>query len=229
MWSFWKVLRMCFSTAWSVMTSRAAMPLLERPSAISATTSRVDAQLLELSHSGGRERLAAELGQRCIAPELECIVQECGLALVVRRSPRFRPQLGKAVEVQDSALDVEDVPPVRSSEGFRRPYPTPFEGRQYRPAAPPSKFPAASRPRAPRSVARRRAFVCSNPGHGRPMAPPDPNRRPSFSFQVFGLDGGFIGTIHLIWSDLYRGQPCPQAGGQYFFIAPIGYFRCEHF
>jgi len=110
MWSFWKVLRMCFSTAWSVMTSRAAMPLLERPSAISATTSRVDAQLLELSHSGGRERLAAELGQRCIAPELECIVQKCGLALVVRRSPRFRPQLGKAVEVQDSALDVEDVP-----------------------------------------------------------------------------------------------------------------------
>ncbi len=72
-------------------------------------------------------------------------------------------------------------------------------------------------------------IVCSNPGHGRPTAPPDPNRRPSYSFQVFGLDGGFIGTIHLIRTDLYRGQPCPQAGGQYFFIAPIGYFRCEHF
>jgi hypothetical protein len=48
-------------------------------------------------------------------------------------------------------------------------------------------------------------------------------------FLGFGLDGSFIGTIHLIRADLYRGQPCPQAGGLYFFIPPIGYYRCEHF
>lgn len=72
-------------------------------------------------------------------------------------------------------------------------------------------------------------IVCSDPGHGRPTAPPDPNRRPSYNFKVFGLDGSFIGTIHLVRTDLYRGQPCPQAGGQYFFIPPIGYYRCEHF
>jgi hypothetical protein len=73
-------------------------------------------------------------------------------------------------------------------------------------------------------------IVCSDPGHGRPPVPPDPNGAPSYNFKIFGLDGSFTGTAHLIRADLYRGQPCPQTGGgPYFFIAPIGYYRCEHF
>jgi hypothetical protein len=76
-------------------------------------------------------------------------------------------------------------------------------------------------PGAPRTV-------CSDPGHGRPV-PGDPNAPPSYNFKLFTLDGSFIGTSHLIRADLYRGQPCPPSGQQYFFIAPIGNYRCEHF
>jgi hypothetical protein len=71
-------------------------------------------------------------------------------------------------------------------------------------------------------------IVCSDPGHGRPVIG-DPNPPPSYAFKVFALNGTFTGTLHLIRSDLYRGQPCPQAGGQYFPIPVIGYHRCEHF
>ena len=71
-------------------------------------------------------------------------------------------------------------------------------------------------------------IVCSDPGHGRPVIS-DPNPPPSYNFKVFALDGTFTGTIHLIRSDLYRGQPCPQTGGSYFPITVIGYHRCEHF
>jgi hypothetical protein len=46
---------------------------------------------------------------------------------------------------------------------------------------------------------------------------------------VFTLDGEFMGTIHLIRGDLYRGEPCPRSGGPYVFIAPLGYYKCEHF
>jgi hypothetical protein len=77
-------------------------------------------------------------------------------------------------------------------------------------------------PAAPRTV-------CSDPGHGRPAVPADPNGPPSYNFKIFSLDGTFTGTSHLIRADLYQGQPCPQTGGLYFFIAPIGYYRCEHF
>jgi hypothetical protein len=76
-------------------------------------------------------------------------------------------------------------------------------------------------PGAPRTV-------CSDPGHGRPV-PGDPNAPPSYNFKLFSLDGSFIGTSHLIRADLYRGQPCPPTGASYFFIQPIGYYRCEHF
>jgi hypothetical protein len=71
-------------------------------------------------------------------------------------------------------------------------------------------------------------IVCSDPGHGRPV-PNDPNAPPSYNFKIFSLDGAFAGTTHLIRADLYEGQPCPQTGAAYFFIAPIGYYRCEHF
>lgn len=75
-------------------------------------------------------------------------------------------------------------------------------------------------PAAPRTV-------CSDPGHGRPV-PGDPNAPPSYNFKLFNLDGSFIGTSHLIRADLYSGQPCPPIGAPYVFIAPIGYYRCEH-
>ena len=71
-------------------------------------------------------------------------------------------------------------------------------------------------------------MVCSDPGHGRPVIG-DQSPPPSYNFKIFTLDGEFTGTTHLIRSDLYRGQPCPQTGGAYFFIAAIGYYRCEHF
>ncbi len=32
-------------------------------------------------------------------------------------------------------------------------------------------------------------IVCGNPAHGLPPVPPDPNRRPSYSFLLFSLDG----------------------------------------
>ena len=67
--------------------------------------------------------------------------------------------------------------------------------------------------------------VCSDPGQGPPVA----NGSPTYNLTVFGLDGTFIGTIHLIRGDLYQGQPCPPSGALYFFIARIGYYRCEHF
>jgi len=70
--------------------------------------------------------------------------------------------------------------------------------------------------------------VCSDPGHGRPV-PGDLDAPPSYNFKLFNLDGSFMGTSHLIRADLYSGQPCPPTGAPYFFIAPIGYYRCEHF
>jgi hypothetical protein len=69
---------------------------------------------------------------------------------------------------------------------------------------------------------------CSDPGHGRPIIG-DPDPPPSYNFMAFTLEGTFMGTIHLIRADLYRGQPCPPTGAPYFFIPPIGYYRCEHF
>lgn len=72
--------------------------------------------------------------------------------------------------------------------------------------------------------------VCSDPGHGRPVSPPDPNGPPAYNFKVFNRsDDAFLGTIHLIRADLYNGQPCPQLGSAYVLIPPIGYYKCEHF
>ena len=77
-------------------------------------------------------------------------------------------------------------------------------------------------PGAPRTV-------CSDPGHGRPTVPADPDGPATYNFKIFALDGTFTGTTHLVRADLYNGQPCSPAGAQYLFIAPIGYYRCEHF
>jgi hypothetical protein len=72
--------------------------------------------------------------------------------------------------------------------------------------------------------------VCSDPGHGRPVSPPDPNGPAAYDFKIFNRsDDTFLGTIHLIRADLYNGQPCPPLGGAYVLIPPIGYYKCEHF
>jgi hypothetical protein len=72
--------------------------------------------------------------------------------------------------------------------------------------------------------------VCSDPGHGRPVSPPDPNGPSTYNFKIFTRPGDeFLGTIHLIRADLYNGQPCPPLGGAYVLIPPIGYLKCEHF
>ena len=70
-------------------------------------------------------------------------------------------------------------------------------------------------------------IVCGNPAHGLPPVPPDPDGRPSYSFLLFTLAGDFRATVHMVRADLYRGQPCPQTGGQYFFNPLNGYYRCE--
>ncbi len=72
-------------------------------------------------------------------------------------------------------------------------------------------------------------IVCSDPAHGRPViGDPPPPACSTISRRSRSTDS-IIGTIHLIRSDLYNGQPCPQTGGQYFPITVLGYHRCERF
>jgi hypothetical protein len=67
-------------------------------------------------------------------------------------------------------------------------------------------------------------ITCYNRGLGHPvLGAPD---RPSHMFLVFGLDGTFWGTQHLIRGDLYRNQPCGPGGEPYIFRPGIGYYEC---
>ena len=68
-------------------------------------------------------------------------------------------------------------------------------------------------------------IVCAPPGVGRPT-PGDPDPRPTFALMVFDINGGFIGTRHLIRADLYAGQPCHTLHGPYVFRPVIGYYEC---
>jgi hypothetical protein len=70
-------------------------------------------------------------------------------------------------------------------------------------------------------------IVCGNPALGLPQPPPDPNGRPAYSVFVFDREGNFRGTEHLTRADLFHGQQCPQSA--WVFIAPIGYYECQHF
>lgn len=70
-------------------------------------------------------------------------------------------------------------------------------------------------------------IACGNPGLGLPLAPPDPNGPPAYNAFIFDRSGNFRGTELLIRADLYHGQRCGQSA--YVFIAPIGYYVCEHF
>jgi hypothetical protein len=71
-------------------------------------------------------------------------------------------------------------------------------------------------------------IVCGNSGLGLPPVPADPDGPPAYSLIHFSLDGTFLGTVHLIRADLYRGQPCGRHG-VYIFNGQIGYYRCDHF
>ncbi len=60
----------------------------------------------------------------------------------------------------------------------------------------------------------------------------------SLNVKVFSGDGGtFLGTELLLRADIYRGQPCPQDGGEEYELLPaapdgpfpVAYRACHHF
>jgi hypothetical protein len=68
-------------------------------------------------------------------------------------------------------------------------------------------------------------IVCANKGLGRPF-PGNLDPPPAYNLPTFDLAGSFLGHVHLIRADLYRGEPCAQAGEPYVFRAAIGYYEC---
>lgn len=69
--------------------------------------------------------------------------------------------------------------------------------------------------------------VCSNPGEGFPTVPPAPDRPATFTFLAWE-NGTFAGTLILIRTDLYQGQPCESTSQPYILRALIGYYECLH-
>jgi hypothetical protein len=68
-------------------------------------------------------------------------------------------------------------------------------------------------------------IVCANPGLGRPF-PGNPDPPPAYTLPTFDLSGNYLGKVHLIRADLYRGQSCEPAGDPYVFRDAIGYYEC---
>jgi hypothetical protein len=68
-------------------------------------------------------------------------------------------------------------------------------------------------------------IVCANPGLGRPF-PANPDPPPAYTLPTFDLSGNYLGKVHLVRADRYRGQSCEPAGDPYVFRAAIGYFEC---
>jgi hypothetical protein len=68
-------------------------------------------------------------------------------------------------------------------------------------------------------------IVCANPGHGRPF-PGNPDPAPAYTLPTFDLAGNYLGKVHLVRADHYRGQVCHPSGGPYVFRAAIGYYEC---
>jgi hypothetical protein len=66
---------------------------------------------------------------------------------------------------------------------------------------------------------------CANPGLGRPF-PGNPDPPAAYTLLTFDLGGNYLGKVHLVRADLYRGQPCGPSGGPYVFRAVIGYYEC---
>jgi hypothetical protein len=73
--------------------------------------------------------------------------------------------------------------------------------------------------------------ACSRPNQLHPLllpGPPPADDRPASITLLAFDDGVFAGTLVLIRSDLYRGQPCSSTGDVYTFIARVGYYECLH-
>ena len=68
-------------------------------------------------------------------------------------------------------------------------------------------------------------IVCANPGVGRPI-PGNPDPPPAYTLPTFDLGGNYLGSVHLVRADLYRGQSCEPTGDRYVFRVAIGYFEC---
>jgi len=68
-------------------------------------------------------------------------------------------------------------------------------------------------------------IVCANPGLGRPF-PGNPDPPPAYTAPTFDLAGTYLGTVHLVRADLYKGQPCGPSGDPYVFRSAIGYYEC---
>jgi hypothetical protein len=68
-------------------------------------------------------------------------------------------------------------------------------------------------------------IVCANPGLGRPL-PGNPDPPPAYTLPTWDLAGNYLGKVHLVRADLYRGQTCQPSGDPYVFRAAIGYFEC---
>ena len=73
-------------------------------------------------------------------------------------------------------------------------------------------------------------FACFNPAQGRPplVTSGVVGGESYLAMRWTSRTGEFVGTVHLIRADLYNGQPCPQAGGPYTYLALIGYYECAH-
>jgi hypothetical protein len=72
--------------------------------------------------------------------------------------------------------------------------------------------------------------ICSHPNQGLPVVSnPPPEDRPA-TYNLFRFDGtgAFVGSVHLIRTDLYSGQPCQPSGNPYVFVPIIGYYECLH-
>ena len=73
--------------------------------------------------------------------------------------------------------------------------------------------------------------ACSPPNQAHPAlipGPPPPDDRPATINLLIFDNGAFVGHNSMIRSDLYHGQPCRSTGGDYRFIARIGYYECLH-
>ena len=72
--------------------------------------------------------------------------------------------------------------------------------------------------------------ICSHPNQGLPVVgnPPPSDRPATYNLFRFDAGGTFVGSVHLIRTDLYHDQPCEPAGDPYVFVPIIGYYESVH-
>ena len=72
--------------------------------------------------------------------------------------------------------------------------------------------------------------ICSHPNQGLPVVgnPPPADRPATYNLFRFDASGTSVGSVHLIRTDLYHGQPCEPVGDPYVFVSIIGYYECLH-